>query len=80
MKFKNGFVIKSNSVNALAGDPGFGKTIANGVDREVRVVLDSRESLFLGRSNDLAVFDPAGRRIMVIAAKAEDLPCQNCRR
>jgi hypothetical protein len=51
------------------------QTVADGVDREVEIMLLVGEALLLRRSHDFPIDDQRGRRVWVKGGDAEDLHC-----
>ena len=72
VKFEDGFVIEGNGVDFSVSHVGFRQAVADGLNRESLVMLDSCESLFLCCRNNLAVFYDARCSIVVKAADTDN--------
>src|SRR5437870_12270531 len=73
LKFQKRLVIESNQINFIAFDPGVVETELYGVCGKTVVVLLAGEAFFLRGSDNLAVADNTGRRIMIVSRNAEDV-------
>src|SRR5690606_39397959 len=66
-------VVERDPVEVGGLDPGAVEAVADGVPREVRVVLLAREALLLRRGDDLAVPQEAGGGVVVVRRDAENV-------
>ena len=73
LELQKRLVVERDVIRIPARDPALSQAIAKRIDRKARIVLLSSESLFLGRCNDLAVSQKAGRAIVVVGGDAEDM-------
>jgi len=71
-EFNKGFVVKTDRVEVLSGNPAFPKTIVDGVSGEIPVVFSPCETLLLGCCNHMAVLKEAGRRVVIKTGNTED--------
>ena len=72
-EFQEGLFIESHVVEILRADIPLAKAEGHGTGWEGRVVLLARESLFLGRRNDLAVADQASGTVVIKSGYPENI-------
>src|SRR5947207_12408540 len=65
IEFQQRLVIETHIVQLVGANAGLFEAVASGVNGKVVIVLDARETLFLGGSNNLAIDDKTCRRIVI---------------
>ena len=73
MELEDGLVVEDDRVGSFLPDPSLGQAVPHRVLGELGIVLLPGEPLFLGRGDDLAVVDQAGRGVVIPATDAQDL-------
>jgi hypothetical protein len=70
MELQDRLVVEGHRIRRAA--PRLGQAVADGIDREVLVVLHAGEALLLRGGDELPLVDDAGGRVVVVTADPED--------
>ncbi len=71
IELRVGVFVENHIINVFLSDSAGFQTEAHGVVREARITFYARKSFFLGGSDDNAIFDQAGSRVVIIGRDAQ---------
>src|SRR5438477_244349 len=72
IEFQQRLIVKADIVQLIRGDAGLFETITSGMQREIMIVFDAREALFLSGGDNLAVDHETRGRVMIKRRNAEN--------
>ena len=73
IEFQQWLVVKADIVQLVGGDAGFFKTVTSRMQREIVIVFDASEALFLSSGYNLSVDHETRGRVMIKRRDAQNV-------